>query len=141
MKPATAGMSIESPVYAAFALASRARPDAYRPGSEPPAELRHAESRARADRTFQGQATLQHRVPDRDAVVEIADVPQKIRAVLRQPRRDDICVERIGAVLDDIDDVDAHRVGQLLLPTTHGPAVDVVDPNNRRPWRREIRTA
>src|SRR5437879_9536491 len=106
--------------------ADRSRPD-------PLAELLHAERGAGADRAFQLDVASKDGVPDRDAIVDVADIPQVIGAVLSEPGRDDVDVVRPRVVLDDVDHVDAVRLGELLLPATDRAAIYVVDSDNHGP--------
>ena len=81
---------------------------------------------------------VQDGIPDPHAVVEIADVPQKIGPVRCQPGGDDVGVKRFRVVLDDIDDVDALRLRELLFPAPDRPAIDIVDANDDRARGRHL---
>ncbi len=77
---------------------------------------------------------MQQRLPDRDAIVEIADVPQEVRASRREPCGDDLGVIGTRVVLDHVDDLDAHRSRECLLTPADRAPVHVVDSNHRRAW-------
>ncbi len=56
------------------------------------------------------------RLPDRDSVVEVADIPQEIGAIGPHPRRDDRSIVRMRVILDYVDDRHAQARGKGLLP-------------------------
>jgi len=116
--------------------------DPHRSGSEALAERGHAEGGARTDRRFQcdlvGHLVAQHGLPDRHAIGEVAHIPQEVGAIGGEARGDHVRNERVGVVLDDVDDVDAHRPGQRFLTAAHRAPVDVVDANEDGAGRGQI---
>ena len=67
------------------------------------------------------------RLPYRDTVVEVADVPKKIRLVAGDATRERVRIECVGVVGDRIDDVDAQLLRECELAAADRLAVDVID--------------
>jgi len=57
----------------------------------------------------------QQRLPDGHAIVDVA-ASKEIRSVGSESRGDDLSRQMRAVVLDDVDDLYAHRFGQRFLP-------------------------
>ena len=90
-------------------------------------EVGHAERRAGAHGRLQPQAALHDLAPDRDAVLDVGDVPEEVGPVGRQSGHERGRVESGRVVGDGVDDRDPQLPGPGLLPFRDRAPVDVVD--------------